>query len=327
MVTKGINHALWTCIRSLDCTHVIIPSWAPYVVPSFALAESKELIEAPLDLHSGNFDLEVLEKRIQATGATKGKMLMYMTLPSMPPGTVPEERFIEEKFIPFLRNKGIFVISDSYVFTTTFENKRIRPLLSYKGAKDVAVEAITVSKEIGLPGVRAGGIAGNSHPINHMRIHAASMVDIISSATQNMAAAAFEQINPAGSATRIRQEVINEILPRFDAMNWPIVQPQAGIDMLVAVPPQFIENGAKDPSLLAAFSILRRFGVALCPASVYGPDGKYFLRLVLKQSNKKIPRALDHLVQQGFQWNTDKPSEEDIAFLENRLASLDLTKL
>ena len=126
---------------------------------------------------------------------------------------------------------------------------------------------------------------------------------------------------------RIRLELEKEILPRFKEMGWPVLKPQAGIDMVVAVPPGFRQAGIENPSLLTAVAILRRYGVAMCPCSVFGPDGKLALRLVLKQKEGEIPRALDKMRSEGFWWETEKPVVEDITFLHEELERLDLTKL
>ena len=97
--------------------------------------------------------------------------------------------------------------------------------------------------------------------------------------------------------------------------------------MLIAIPHGFRRDDIENPSLLAAIAILRRYGVAMCPCSVFGPDGKYALRLVLKQRGGEIPKALDKMRNEGFCWQTEEPSVEDITFLNEELARLDLTRL
>jgi aspartate/methionine/tyrosine aminotransferase len=254
---------------------------------------------------------------------------MYITHPSAPAGTIMSDTFIQNDLIPFLRANRIWLISDSYISSTRFDGKPLRPILSFPGAKDVAVEAITVSKEIGLPGARAGGVAGNEKIIEALRIHAATTIDTIALPSQRLAAKALREIDPAIAGSRIAQELHEKVLPRFSAMNWPVLKPAAGIDMLVSVPPGFIRAGIEDPGLLASVSILRRFGVAFFPCSVFDQEGngKFFLRLVLKQKEGKIPNALDLLRLNGFDFEADKPIAEDIDFLRHKIDTLDLIKL
>lgn len=327
MVSRGIMDSLDRTIKAFSWKGVIIPNWAPYYARSKATINGLPVIEVPIDLGTGNLQLDLLEQKFREQERDPSNLLMYITHPAAPIGTVMEDNFIESQLIPFCKNSGVTLFSDSYISATQFDGRRLRPILSYHGAKDVCVEAITVAKELGLPGARAGGIAGNEHIINGIRLLAATEVDIVPGPSQLLAAHALQQIQPEMVAQRIRLELENEILPRFKKMGWPVFKPQAGIDMVIAVPPGFKQAGIENPSLLAAIAILRRYGVAMCPCSVFGPDGKLVLRLVLKQKEGEIPRALDKIQSEGFCWETEKPIIEDITFLHEELKRLDLTKL
>lgn len=327
MVSRGIMDSYDRTIRAFSWKGVIVPDWAPYYARSKATINRLPIIDVPIDLNTGNLRLDVLEQVFQEQGIDPHGLLMYITHPAAPVGTVMQDDFIEGHLIPFCRDKGIILFSDSYICATQFDGRRLRPILSYNSAKDVCVEAITVAKELGLPGARAGGIAGNEYIINGIRLLAATEVDIVSGPSQILAARALKQIQPEMVGQRIRSELENEILPRFIEMGWPFLKPQAGIDMVIAVPPGFRRDDIENPSLLAAVAILRRYGVAMCPCSVFGPDGKYALRLVLKQKEGEIARALDKMQSEGFCWQTEKPTVEDITFLNEELARLDLTRL
>ncbi len=331
MVSRGIIDSVGKVIASVDITHVIVPSLAPYYPETFSVFQKKAVVVAPLNLKTGNLDLETLKERLRISCALtqKGKILMYISHPSAPAGTVMNDSFVEVELIPFLRENGIWLFSDSYISSTRFDGKQLRPILSFKGAKDVAVEAITVSKELGLPGARAGGVAGNPKIVEALRIHAATTIDTIGLPSQRLAAIALDKIDPAIAGARITRELRNAILPRLRRMRWPVIKPRAGIDMLVAVPPGFMRHDIVDPALVASFSILRRFGIAFFPCTVFSQDGsgKSFLRLVLKQKTGKIPNALDLLAQRGFNWKSDKPCKKDIVFLKGKMKNLDLTKL
>lgn len=328
MVTRGIIDSVSKVIKALDIDNVIIPSWSMYFARSHAILNGKSIIEAPLDLESGNFDLQCLEDRLEREEAMPGRSLMYMTHPACPTGNLPDDSFIEEELIPFLKENGIALISDSYISSTTFSGRRIRPILSYEGAKEVAVEAITVSKEIGLPGARAGGIAGNAQIINAVRLLVTSSIDIIPETAQHLAARALLEVDTDQVGRRISREFNDEILPKLQMMGWPRIIPEAGIDFLVEVPHGFIRDDVENPSLLASFSFMRRFGVAFCPASVFNNvEGRNFLRIVLKQKSGKIPQALQHLEESGFDWMSDEPNVDDVNLLQNRLDNLDLTRL
>lgn len=328
MVTGGIIKAVDAAIQSLDITHVAIPSLAPYFARSLAILRGKQVIDVPLDLKTGNFDLEILEERLAEKQVERGKVLMYMTLPSAPAGTLPYERFIEKELIPFARRHNMPVISDTYIFATTFSGKPIRPLMSYPNSTDVAVEAITVAKELGLSGIRIGGVVGNPEIINAMRLLAACSLEMLPTPNQNIAAIALDSIRPESIGERLAKDLFIDILPRFEKMKWPVIIPQAGLDMLVEIPKGYQDvETTVDRSLLTSLSLLLQYGVAFCPASVFGPDGDKYLRIVLKQRGSKIVTALDKLGRAGFDWEIARPTNEIITQTQDLVEHLDLTRL
>lgn len=326
-VTRGIIDSFGRFVRALDSTYVIIPTWSPYYVDPISTIERKQIITVPLNLQTGNLDLSQLGQKLDEVNVEPGKVLMHISHPCSPTGTVMEDNFITFDLIPFLKKRGIWLFCDSYIAATRFDGKRLYSFLHYPGVKDVAVEAITVSKELGLPDARAGGIAGNVDIIKAMRVLTSTTVDIVSLSSQRLAARALSKIDHYIVSSMITQELYSEILPRFQKMGWPIIVPTAGIDMLISVPPHFIQESIDDPSLLSSFSILRRFGVAFCPASDFGSDGKYYLRLIIKQKHGKIAEALDRMTDQGFEWATDNPSIKDFSFLKHKKDTLKITRL
>lgn len=326
MVTGGIIKAVDMAIQSLNVTHVIVPSLSPYFVRSLATLRGKQVIEVPLDLSTGNYDLPCLAERLTTERVERGKSLMYITIPSAPAGTLPGEYFMENELIPFAKRMNIPMISDTYVFATTFSDQPIRPLMSYAGAKDVGVEAIGVAKELGLPGIRIGGVIGHPGIINAMRLFAASSLEMLPLPNQNIAAITFKTVRPEPIGEKLKNTLHQDIIPRFKALNWPIIVPKAGLDMLVEIPAAY-QVGQTDHSLVAALGILMKYGVAFSPASVFGTEGDKYLRVVLKQSNHKIPKALDRLKQMGFNWTSEHLDEGFIIAIQKLLQETDLTRL
>lgn len=328
MVTHGIMDAYDKVLQALDISRVVIPSWAPYYARSHALINRKTVLEVALDPTTGNMDLSSLDQALRTEATEPGKILMYVCQPSSPLGTLMDDQFIEYELVPFLADHGIWLFSDFYVSATRYDGgTAIKPLLSFRKMREFAVEAITVSKEHGMPGIRVGGVVGQPEIINAIRLLMAAKIDIVPGISQMIAARALNEMDLSIVANRVISEVQNDVLPRLHHMNWPMIKPKAGLDMVVCVPPGFMRVDIADPSLLAAFTILQRYGVALCPCSVYGPDGKNYLRIVLKQKAGKVPEALDRLCEHGFNWHTEIPTEKDIADLAGRLSQLDLTRL
>ncbi len=329
MVTAGIMKAIDALMRSLRITTVIVPTLSPSYLYSLIRLQGKQIIPAPLDLNTGVLNLRAVKKNLKRQKVRDGQALFYTTLPSAPAGTLPDEDFMEHEFIPFAHRHGFPVVSDTYATQTVFGNKKIRPLLSYPGAKDVGVEAITIAKEHGMPGVRVGGLAGNKDLINIMRLFGSSAYTMMPMHDQHLAAKVLNEMDTEHVGEKLKYELENEILPGFQTLNWPVKKPDAGLDLLVPIPPGFM--GVKNPrdrTLCAALALLMEYGVGFSPVSECdtSESGKW-LRVVIKQDDKKIPKALARLAEKGFDWRTYKP---DPAFLESILkfqSEIDLTKL
>lgn len=330
MITRGIIDAIEKVIRSLDLTHVIMPSILPFFPETISYMGGKKVIFASVDIETGEINLKSLKAKIKHLNPEKGRVLMYMAHPAAPSGALMSDGYIQKKLLPFLRQKGVMLFVDNYIYETCFNEGfcPIRSILSFPGASDNVIEAMGIAKEYGLPGLRIGAITGNKSVVEAVRLLAATAVDMIPLANQRLATRMINEIDPKVSAHRVVEEFYKEVVPRLNAMGWPFVMPKAGFDLLVKVPPNFYQEDIKDPALYACFSILRKFGVAFYPVSFpYRKTHRFFLRIVLKQKPGKIGRALDLLVRKGFKWGDFQPTEKDVHFLNEQIKTLDLTKL
>lgn len=334
MVTGGIIKAVDILLQALNVQHVVVPSLSPSYLFSMARLRGKNIIPVDLNLRDGSFDLDRLARELNVRrlypGGSNESALFYMTLPSAPAGTLPDEKFMQDELIPFLQRYGLPTVSDSYIYATSFCGKGVRPFMTYKGARDVGVETITLSKELGLPGIRMGGMVGNREIINAVRLFASSVLDMIPLPNQNLAAHALDRIDPGPVAKRVSAELHDEILPGFEKLGWPVLRPQAGLDLLVAVPQVFQREvpNCSQRSFYAAIALLMKYGVGFCPVSECGEEesGKW-LRVVIKQNDRKVARALERLANCGFRWDTfsiDPGLFSAIRMLEDEI---DITKL
>ena len=58
MVSRGIIDSVGKVIASVDITHVIVPSLAPYYPETFSVFQKKAVVVAPLNLKTGNFEIQ-----------------------------------------------------------------------------------------------------------------------------------------------------------------------------------------------------------------------------------------------------------------------------
>ena len=65
----------------------------------------------------------------------------------------------------------------------------------------------------------------------------------------------------------------------------------------------------------------------ISPASVFGEEGRHWVRIVLKQTQGKIPGALDKLRYAGFSWENTAVTDTILQAAEELANAIDPTNL
>ena len=103
-------------------------------------------------------DFEELEK----TDLSKVK-IMWVNYPHMPTGARPTDE-IFKNLIAFGKKHNFLIVNDNpYSFVL---NENPKSILTYKGAKNVAIELNSLSKSFNMAGWRVGMVLGNKENIN-----------------------------------------------------------------------------------------------------------------------------------------------------------------
>ena len=93
--------------------------------------------------------------------------LLILNYPHNPTAMTVDEGFFEQ-VVDLAKRFGIAVIHDFAYGETCFDGYKAPSFLSVKGAKDVGVEFITMSKPYNMAGFRVGFVAGNKDMIDYL---------------------------------------------------------------------------------------------------------------------------------------------------------------
>lgn len=312
MVTSSVSDTYEKILQSFNWSGIILPSLAPPFIISETLFYHFPIIKVPINFKNGNLNLEKLGKKLNP----KKRWLLVVYHPNFPTGLVMDDNFIKNTLFPFCKKYNVFIFSETYFSAKRLDGQPFRPLLTFPEAKKFCVEVMGLHRELGTMGMRVAAILGNEEMINAIRIVSSIKIDIVPSffqvAMTHILNYLTENKKSALGIDDIVKELKEEIIPRLKKMGWPFILPQAGVEMVVAVPPHFLRKEIKNPSLFAAFVFLKRYQVAFEPPFALTPEGKKWLVIHLRQPENLVATALDKMIQKGFYWKKVKPTKEEI---------------
>jgi LL-diaminopimelate aminotransferase len=265
---------------------VLVPSLA---YPAYAMGAW--LAEADVEMmpiRAEHGFLPVLETIPQA--AREKARLLWLNYPNNPTGAFAPLDYYRAA-VDFCHRHGIFLCSDNPYLEVVFDGASAAPsVLEVSGAKDSAVEFISMSKTYNMAGWRLGAAVGNAEALTAL-LAVKSKVD----------SGHFRAIYDAGvvALDATPQSWIDERNARYAARRDKIVAALPEIGLRLDAKPKGTlyvwaqvqdgdDVGYTDRSLLEA-------GVSIAPGSIYGGDGRGYVRLSLSIADEMLDAALDRL--------------------------------
>ncbi len=199
----------------------LIPSIAYPSYEAGALMAGAEAILLPISAESGYLpDLDA-----PIPGLERAKLL-WVNYPNNPTGAVASLDFYE-KALTFCRAHNLLLCSDNPYVELTFGDYRAHSALEVPGAKDQAVEFVSMSKTYNMAGWRLGACVGNRNVLNAL-LHVKSTLD----------SAGFRAIYDAGTEAILNtpQSWIDARNARYAERRDKIIAALPGIGMEAAVP-------------------------------------------------------------------------------------------
>lgn len=287
---EGIVNMIMASVGPSDV--VLVPSIAyPAYAMGAQLAEA-EVVEMPL-LHENNY-LPVFED-IPLDICERARML-WLNYPNNPTGAFCTREFYAEA-VEFCRKHNIMLCSDNPYLEVVFDGRPHAPsALEAPKAKDVTVEFISMSKSHNMAGWRLGAAVGNKEAI-------ASLLVVKS----NLDSGHFKAIYDAGvvALETTPQEWIDSRNARYAARRDRILETLPQIGLEIDEPPQgslYVWARVQDGDDLGyTQNALNETGVSITAGSIYGEDGRGFVRISLGTGESELEDALQRLIKW---WNS-----------------------
>ncbi len=218
--------------------------------------------------------------------------LLILNYPHNPTAMTVDEGFFE-MVVDVAKKFGIAVIHDFAYGETCFDGYKAPSFLSAKGAKDIGVEFITLSKPYNMAGFRVGFIAGNRDMVDYLATIKGYYDYGIFQAIQIAGIIAMrhceQDIIAQNKIYQARRDVICDGLSRI---GWQVEKPRATMFVWAKVPQAHCRGKG---SIDYAMELMEHAEVAMAPGRAFGENGEDYMRIALVENEQRLRQAVRNI--------------------------------
>lgn len=218
--------------------------------------------------------------------------LLILNYPHNPTAMTVDEGFFEP-VVDLAKKFGIAVIHDFAYGETCFNGYKAPSFLSVKGAKDVGVEFITMSKPYNMAGFRIGFAAGNKDMLDYLATIKGYYDYGIFQAVQIAGIIALRECDKdiviQNQIYQSRRDVVCDGLNRI---GWEVEKPRASMFVWAKVPP---EHSRGKGSIDYAMDLMEYAEVAIAPGRAFGENGEGYMRIALVENEQRLRQAIRNI--------------------------------
>ncbi|NLY03634.1 MAG: LL-diaminopimelate aminotransferase [Campylobacter sp.] len=204
------------------------------------------------------------------------------------PTTVVIGKSFYERLVAMAKKERFYIISDIAYAELAFDGYKTPSIFEVKGAKDVAVEAYTLSKTYNMAGWRVGFICGNQKLVAALKKIKSWFDYGMFTPIQVAATVAFEGPQDCVEENRVKYKKRCDVLVEaFTNAGWPISKPTASMFIWARIPEQLRHLG----SLEFSKDLLTKANVAVSPGAGFGAAGDEYVRIALIENENRIRQA------------------------------------
>jgi LL-diaminopimelate aminotransferase len=238
-----------------------------------------------LDKNNGfAVNIDAIKKQISA----KTKIL-WLNFPNNPTGSTINQTTMQNLVNLALEHRFL-IVQDAPYTDVYFDDFQPPSILAIPGAKEVAVEINSLSKTFHMAGWRMGMICANAEVIKSIRT-IKSKVDNSTSFPIFAAATAALHMNRAWIEERnlILKKRRDLLANYFQQISPEFSIPPAGYYLWAKIPQKFTSD------VEFCEQALEKAGISITPGSIYGENGKGYIRITICQPEEIILSAIERL--------------------------------
>ena len=282
---EGLSHFVLMTIGPGDV--VLVPDPAYPIHQYSVIIAGGDLRTVPLVADAENFFVN-LEEAVSLTWP-RPKMLI-LSFPANPTTHVVDVGFFE-RVVEFARAHDLMVLHDFAYAEVAFDGCKPPSILEVPGAKDIAIEFVSLSKSHSMAGWRVGFACGNPEMIHALRRIKSYLDYGMPQAIQIAAITALrgpqDCVKENVEVYRERRDALIDGLGQEGEGRWEIEKPLATMFVWAPIPEPFQSLGSLEFSKM----LLREAKVAVSPGIGFGKSGEGYVRFALVENKNRIRQA------------------------------------
>ena len=233
--------------------------------------------------------------------------LLILNYPHNPTAMTVDNVAFYEAVVDLAKRRNIMVIHDFAYGRTCFDGYKAPSFLQARGAKDVGVEFLTMSKPYNMAGWRLGFCVGNPEMIKALATIKGYYDYGIFQSIQIAGIIAMrhceKDVHAQADIYQARRDVV---VTGLQKMGWEVEVPRASMFVWAKVAEQHLAGEGTIPFSLR---LLDEAEVAVAPGRAFGEMGEKYVRIALVENEMRLKQAIrnmDRALNKGIKAPTAK---------------------
>jgi alanine-synthesizing transaminase len=214
--------------------------------------------------------------------------LLILNFPHNPTTATVELGFFED-VVNFAKRNEMIVVHDLAYLDIVFDGYIAPSFMQAKGAKDIGIEFISLSKSYNMAGWRCGFAVGNKDIIDALAKIKGYYDYGIFAPIQIASILAIRESDEYAKENAMTYQKRRDVL--VDGLNkagWNVNSPKATMFVWAPIPEKYSDMGSMD----FALKLLEEAEVCVSPGIGFGDKGEGYLRLALVENELRIKQAV-----------------------------------
>lgn len=285
---EGIAHIGLSLVDVGDVVLIPDPGYPVFAVGP-ALAGAKLVTYELTEKNQYLPDLEAIEREWGQTAK-----MMIVSYPLNPVCAAAPDGFYE-KLIPWAKKNHIIIVHDNAYSDIIYDGRVGRSILSFEGAKEVAVEFYSLSKSYNYTGARVSFVVGNREIVqNFKKLRSQIDYGTFLPVQYGAVAALTGPDNFVKEQCKEYEKRRNALCDGLTSIGWKVERSQGTMFAWARIPEKF-EDDAE-----FVMTLLEKTGVLCTPGSSFGKLGRGYVRFALVLPAEKIEEAVERVRLSGL---------------------------